>query len=52
MANLLKISKQQELNIFSLENLPLELAEEKTNKKQIEMCFRANSDEHWETTFD
>jgi len=33
---------------FSLEDLP-ELAEEKCNREQIEMCFQANADENWKT---
>ena len=36
---------------FTLENLPL-LAEEKCNKKQIEMCFQAYWDENWKVQFD
>ena len=28
------------------------LAEEKTNKEQIEMCFKAYNDENWQTQFD
>ena len=37
---------------FSLEQLPENLAEEKTNKKQIKMCFDAVNDENWQTKFD
>ena len=36
---------------FSMEDLPA-LAEEKTNRDQIEMCFAANAAQHWETVFD
>ena len=36
---------------FSMEDLPA-LAEEKTNRDQIEMCFAANAARHWETVFD
>lgn len=36
---------------FGLEELPL-LAEEKNNKEQIEMCFRAFHAKQWETLFD
>lgn len=37
---------------FSLDNLPSNLAEEKSNKEQIEMCFKAYHDPNWETQFD
>ena len=37
---------------FSLEDLPLNLAEEKTNREQIEMCFQALEDQNWQTWFD
>lgn len=36
---------------FDLEDLPL-LAEEKTTKAQIEMCFQAYSDKNWKVLFD
>ncbi len=36
---------------FSLDSLP-PLAEEKTNQAQLELCFAAQSAEHWETVFD
>jgi len=36
---------------FSLDDLPA-LAEEKTNRDQIKMCFLANAAQHWETVFD
>ena len=36
---------------FALDNLP-QLAEEKNNREQIEMCFRAACEEKWETLFD
>lgn len=41
-----------EIKYFSLENLPQNLAEEKTNKEQIEMCFEAYNNKEWETQFD
>ena len=41
-----------EIDYFSLENLPNNLAEEKTNKEQIEMCFKAIKDKNWNTQFD
>lgn len=40
-----------ETGYFSLEDLP-ELAEEKCNRDQIEMCFQANADENWKTQVD
>ena len=41
-----------EIKYFSLDDLPNNLAEEKTNKEQIEMCFKAYNDENWQTQFD
>lgn len=41
-----------EVKYFSLDELPNNLAEEKTNKEQIEMCFKAYNDKNWETQFD
>lgn len=40
-----------EIDYFELNNLP-QLAEEKNNKEQIEMCFRAKDDAHWQVQFD
>ncbi len=40
-----------ETNYFSLDELPL-LAEAKTNKEQIEMCFKTVNDESWQVQFD
>lgn len=40
-----------EIAYFSLDELP-ELSEEKNNKEQIEMCFKANQDKDWEVQFD
>ena len=37
---------------FSLDDLPSNLAEEKSNKEQIEMCFNAYYDKNWQTQFD
>ena len=36
---------------FGIDELP-ELAEEKNNKEQIEMCFKAMQSEKWEAAFD
>lgn len=36
-----------EIRYFSLQDLPHNLAEEKTNKEQIEMCFKAYLNENW-----
>ena len=41
-----------EIEYFALDNIPNNLAEEKTNKEQIEMCFEAYNDKNWETQFD
>ena len=40
-----------EIEYFDLNNLP-NLAEEKNNKEQIEMCFNAYKDENWKVQFD
>lgn len=40
-----------ETKYFALDELPI-LAEEKNNKEQIEMCFKAKGDENWEVQFD
>lgn len=39
------------IGYFSMDDLPT-LAEEKTTRKQIAMCFEANLAENWETVFD
>ena len=41
-----------EIKYFSLDEIPNNLAEEKTNNEQIEMCFKANKDKKWQTQFD
>ena len=41
-----------EIKYFSLDDIPNNLAQEKTNKEQIEMCFKAYKDENWQTQFD
>ena len=41
-----------EIKYFSLDDIPNNLAEEKTNKEQIEMCFKAKNDNAWEVEFD
>ena len=40
-----------EINYFTLNELPL-LAEEKTNKEQIAMCFEAYKNPDWQVKFD
>jgi ADP-ribose pyrophosphatase YjhB (NUDIX family) len=45
-------SETTEINYFSLDEIPDNLAEEKTTKEQIEMCFKASKDENWQTQFD
>lgn len=41
-----------EIKYFSLDEIPNNLAKEKTNNEQIEMCFKAYKDEKWQTQFD
>lgn len=41
-----------ETKYFSLKEIPSNLAEEKTNKEQIEMCFAAFNNQSWQTQFD
>ena len=41
-----------EIKYFSLDEIPNNLAEEKTNKEQIEMCFKSYNDKNWQTQFD
>lgn len=41
-----------ETKYFALEEIPDNLAEEKTNKEQIKMCFEAYKDKNWKTQFD
>ena len=41
-----------EIKYFSLSNLPNNLANEKTTKEQIAMCFKAYYDKNWQTEFD
>ena len=41
-----------EIRYFGKEEIPENLALEKTNKEQIQMCFKANEAKHWETQFD
>lgn len=40
-----------EIGYFSFDNLPI-LSEEKSNIKQIEMCFKAKTDKNWKVIFD
>ena len=40
------------IDYFALDELPQNLAEEKCNKEQIEMCFKADKEENWQTQFD
>ena len=41
-----------EIRYFSADELPENLAEEKTSREQIEMCFEAYADDNWQTQFD
>ena len=47
-----KNSETVETGFFSLEEIPKNLAEEKTNLKQIEMCFSAYNSSTWQPLFD
>ena len=40
------------IDYFALDELPQNLAKEKCNKEQIEMCFKADKEENWQTQFD
>lgn len=40
-----------EIKYFSIDELPL-LAEEKCNREQIEMCFKAYNDKNWQIQFE
>lgn len=41
-----------EIDYFTLKDLPKKLADEKCNKEQIEMCFKAYNDNNWQVQFD
>lgn len=41
-----------EIAFFDFDDLPENLANEKTNKEQIRMCFAAYKDENWQPLFD
>ena len=41
-----------EIKYFSFDEIPQNLANEKTSMEQIEMCFRALNDSNWQTKFD
>ena len=41
-----------ETKYFGRDELPENLAGEKTSREQILMCFDANESNHWETKFD
>ena len=41
-----------EIKYFSLDEIPNNLAEEKTNREQIEMCFEAYKNDNWQVQFD
>lgn len=47
-----KNSETVETGFFSMEELPKNLAEEKTSLKQIEMCFSAYNSSTWQPLFD
>lgn len=41
-----------EMKYFGADELPENLAEEKTSRDQLEMCFKAYTDDNWQTLFD
>lgn len=41
-----------EMKYFGADELPENLAEEKTSRDQLEMCFKAYADDNWQTQFD
>lgn len=45
-------SETTETRYFALDALPEHLAEEKTTKAQIELCFQAVNDPCWQPVFD
>lgn len=45
-------SETTETRYFGKNEIPADLAVEKTNREQIQMCFKANEAEYWETLFD
>lgn len=47
-----RYERLREIGYFALEEIPDNLAEEKTNKEQIEMCFKAFHDKNWQPQFD
>ncbi len=47
-----KNNETTEIKYFALEEIPDNLAEEKTSREQIEMCFEAYNNKDWQTWFD
>ena len=45
-------SETTETGYFSIDNLPENLAVEKTTEEQIKMCFKAYHDKNWQTLLD
>ena len=45
-------SETTETAYFAPDEIPQNLAEEKTSREQIKMCFEADKDENWQTMFD
>ena len=41
-----------EIKYFSLDEIPENLAKEKTTKEQIELCFKAYNNPNWQCEFD
>lgn len=44
--------ERTEIAFFDVENLPANLAKEKTTEQQIKMCFEAYEEENWQPYFD
>lgn len=47
-----KNTETTEIGYFGREELPEQLANEKTTAEQILMCFEANGQENWKTILD
>ena len=50
--NFIQNTETTEIKYFSLDEIPENLANEKSNKEQIEMCFKAYKDKNLEVIFD
>lgn len=50
--NFIQNTETIEIKYFSLDEIPENLANEKSNKEQIKMCFKAYKDKNLEVIFD